>query len=960
MTADLTFADLVPWLRENEVDRVADALIAAGEPARRALAVPLLDYLHGREQVPYPLPDYPMDDPRWTGGRPMRREIELALRNNDALRVAGIACLASVTKVVAWIRDGWFRRPGPALADTVVRVLHAPGRPSPAAIAVALAGALRSRGIEQQWWLAGRLLAATGTPAPPTEPVLRGWLQQTGYDAARLRADPHTPALLPHLFTVARLSAEWGSAGPAAFAALAEGADRGVLLAGCLDRLAEGDRPAAIRPVVELHQRLAPTPDEYADHRQTYLVMLDSPHSTVVGLALSALRAVDDAGLLDAEEVAGAALSVLPRREKKLVRAQLAWLDAALSRKPDPVLFEALLAGLANEAVDLAESTLRVITKHVAAAGAAGRGQWERAAEGLSGDLRRQADALSPAVPSAPGLPGSSGLLAAGPGSPGFPVAALMPIRSIPELAAAAAELLDQFGPEPVLLEQVLEGLVRFAHLDRDGLAAALAPKIPETWTTPPAELLRAVVYRRPPDHRPPYEDQAAAPPYWLLFARYTELGRQMVRKPPIALLATPATVDGHVDPERVLTLLTAAEESGWQPGPADLTQALLRLPRTVDPAVTTTASRLRNPAARTVTAWLRAGGLPDPTVITLPAIRHTCTGAPACACPEPPRTLRTTAFEPITVAAGAIPLTAPKPLPNGLPRPRRSSHEFHFAEPVGFMAPEPVGFSAPAPVRVVAPEPVGFSTPAAVGVVAPDNAAMPGGSARADDLAGLVAPEGLLAMPVAGAAARAGDRRRTTPMGYWPMMLPGHPEIVAAHAVPELARSIHGDHRNQLDILLALAASTGPFGPATALCLAYGFTAGRAASRVITTDAFVELAARGRLDGMLVGRELAHLQRSGLLTVKRVAVCLTEALRAGAGDAVWATVREVLPAALAAPGPGTPDLLVVAEAAAAATRATDDLPEVTAAASQRGRTRLISEASRLARTLSGNLPASP
>ncbi|WP_436530564.1 hypothetical protein [Actinoplanes sp. HUAS TT8] len=88
------------------------------------------------------------------------------------------------------------------------------------------------------------------------------------------------------------------------------------------------------------------------------------------------------------------------------------------------------------------------------------------------------------------------------------------------------------------------------------------------------------------------------------------------------------------------------------------------------------------------------------------------------------------------------------------------------------------------------------------------------------------------------------------------------------------------------------------------------------------------------------------------------MAWCLTELLRAGLAAEVWAAVRELLPAALTTPGPGTPDLLAAAEAAAAVVRATDDIPEVASVAGCAGRNRLVAEAARLSRTLTDNRTA--
>jgi hypothetical protein len=855
MTADLTSERLTGWVHAGETELIAAALITAPEPARRALAMPLrqfrADSLNDRSD---PLGD---NDLPFHEAYRMRRQI--TTRRHNAFRVAGAGTMTGVAKVVSWLRlFGFADSSDPRVADALIRVLSAPGRPSLAAVARGLAARMRPAEVRAQWPLVTRLLEAAGEPAPATEAVLRGWLAETHCSAVSLRADPRTPLLLPHLFTIERLG---GEVAPGGLAGLTE--HRAVILPGCVSRLAAGDRPGAIRAFVELHRLLEPSLDELSEHRQSYLAMLSSPHGTVADVGLRSLRAVDDAGLLEVEAVADAAYAVLGRREKKLVRAQLDWLAAALVRKPDPALFEALLTGLSNEAVDLAERALRLAAKHLPAFGPPAREQLAQAGEGLTGDLCRQVRALLPAAEQT-GAPRTPVLIAAdGPAAP-MPD----PIRSVPEVVAAAVALTGQVAPDPVRLELVLDGLVRFAHADPEGLAAALVPKVPQ-WSDPLAGLLRAAAHRSWSPWTPDRWQRHAAPPFWMLTGRLSELSEQLTGTPPPALLATPATVDGHVDPERVLTVLTSAEADGWQPGPYDLSQAMLRLPRTVDPVVLAAAERLTSPAGRLFAAWLRGGGLPDPAVVTLDAVWHRCPDATACTCQWPPTVRRTSAFPEI-------------------PRP--------------------------APITV---------------------------------------PAWLLALPAEPDHTR--GRRSDHPLTGWPMILPGHPEIVAAHALPEIITAADDYNRQHLDILPVLAAATGPFGPAMALCLAHAFSADRTAGRVSATDAFVELAARGKLDGALVGRELAHLQRDGRLVLKRVAGCLTEALRAGVTTQTWAAARELVPAALATPGAGTPDLLAAAEAAAAAVQASDDLPEVTEVAARPGRSRLVTEAARLARTLAAN-----
>ncbi|NUP77900.1 MAG: hypothetical protein HOV96_10185, partial [Nonomuraea sp.] len=81
-------------------------------------------------------------------------------------------------------------------------------------------------------------------------------------------------------------------------------------------------------------------------------------------------------------------------------------------------------------------------------------------------------------------------------------------------------------------------------------------------------------------------------------------------------LLATPTEGTGHVDPEVLLERLGRLEAAGVPALPADLAQALLRLPRAIDPAVVERAGRLTSEAGRACAAWMRDGGLRDPEVM--------------------------------------------------------------------------------------------------------------------------------------------------------------------------------------------------------------------------------------------------------------------------------------------------------------------------------------------------------
>jgi len=174
---------------------VADALVAADEPTRRALATHLPGH---RDEIARD----------WR-----RREVEGA-----GLLLAGAGCLPKAPDVVRWLRHSDFRW-GWAWRDAspadLVRVLAAPGRPAMATVARQLAERLRTASVDAQWPIAGALLLASGVEPAPTDAVVRGWARQLGRNsrdpaalAAALRVDPWLPAMLPRLFEVDGLGGE--------------------------------------------------------------------------------------------------------------------------------------------------------------------------------------------------------------------------------------------------------------------------------------------------------------------------------------------------------------------------------------------------------------------------------------------------------------------------------------------------------------------------------------------------------------------------------------------------------------------------------------------------------------------------------------------------------------------------------------------------------------------------------
>ena len=78
-------------------------------------------------------------------------------------------------------------------------------------------------------------------------------------------------------------------------------------------------------------------------------------------------------------------------------------------------------------------------------------------------------------------------------------------------------------------------------------------------------------------------------------------------------LLATPTWMTGHLDPDVLVDRLETCAAAGMEPLRADLTQALLRLPRGSHPAAADRAAKIDSAAARTAAGWLAGQGMADP-----------------------------------------------------------------------------------------------------------------------------------------------------------------------------------------------------------------------------------------------------------------------------------------------------------------------------------------------------------
>ncbi|MFI9837338.1 DUF6493 family protein [Nonomuraea sp. NPDC051941] len=98
------------------------------------------------------------------------------------------------------------------------------------------------------------------------------------------------------------------------------------------------------------------------------------------------------------------------------------------------------------------------------------------------------------------------------------------------------------------------------------------------------------------------------SPPHWAMLQRCAEIHAALKKGTlPPYLLATPTLTSGHIDPAELVARLEGYERNGVRPLPADLGQALLRLPREVDSGVVARAGRLTSEAGATLVRWLKA-----------------------------------------------------------------------------------------------------------------------------------------------------------------------------------------------------------------------------------------------------------------------------------------------------------------------------------------------------------------
>ncbi|UBU08535.1 DUF7824 domain-containing protein [Nonomuraea gerenzanensis] len=568
-------------------------------------------------------------------------------------RLAGAACLGGAEQVAGWLDRRELRQVEP-VAD-VARMLAVLGdRPQEwrRNLAVRLVERLRPgtgstwRRIEAlgNWDLAAALVAETGAEPPENDAFVAGWVlrraEQQRRDRSRVLADdPLLDHMLPRLFQAQGVAdgllwdREWGEdrtvLGQLAGLAATGRVPRRLLLDGCVSRFLAGVEAAEAAPFIMLWQQLEPAVAEIPV--TDFVRMIPSAPSPVVQLALEELRRAEPA--LDGELFAEAVQALAFRPEKKYMTAALQWVAAAPPSR-GALAVAALAPVFTVDTPALRERAVRLAIQLAPHAAEPGREAIREAAVRLPADLRERVAAGYGAVQELQPEPVTAATLTA------TPLPALAPpITSVGELAAALAEPL---WPEvPAHFERVLAALVTLTHQDRDAVVAALQPWWRASWRHPfDASMIAfgisgfdedirfllmrcALAVVSPADGRVLTETlnensrrwpSSEPAPQRFVQRRFREVMDLLERGGTIPLLlATPTSPTGHVDAATLVERMEVLGET--EPLESDFLQALLRLPRDLDPELVVRAEKLPSRAGRRLAACLRDGGLPEPTV---------------------------------------------------------------------------------------------------------------------------------------------------------------------------------------------------------------------------------------------------------------------------------------------------------------------------------------------------------
>ena len=114
-----------------------------------------------------------------------------------------------------------------------------------------------------------------------------------------------------------------------------------------------------------------------------------------------------------------------------------------------------------------------------------------------------------------------------------------------------------------------------------------------------------------------------------------------------------------------------------------------------------------------------------------------------------------------------------------------------------------------------------------------------------------------------------------------WPLLLPHHPDHLAAHAHPRLARALARNRSGAAPLVEAIGRSPRPGGTPTWSALTLGLAAKDSVVRTAAIDAFIIRAGRGLVDVVGLGEQIVGCLADELVVGSRIVESLAEAARA-------------------------------------------------------------------------------
>ncbi|WP_405809728.1 DUF6493 family protein [Streptomyces sp. NBC_00210] len=408
-----------------------------------------------------------------------------------ALLPAGAGCHTGAAAAAAWIGARDLRDGGRPLHSMLIDLLSDRDPQWLGDLAHRLAG--RSSTAEEDYPLIDELVRLAKCGIPTTDGVVYGWAEAVtsarGKGLGRLGEDPHVRTLVPRLFETPQLARtlawyndpEAPNHWPTALTALAtEGVlDRTVLVDACVARLLRGGRPGEMRFFLVLLRRLELTPAEEGARAADWIGMAADGMSTVAAHAQGVLARLAESGELAASALAEASGAVLFRTEKKLVRAQLVLLGKVLRRDADAVgeLLPVVADAFGHQDVGVQERALKLVGRHLPAADDCLRKELAAAANLLSPAHRKAAVEIFGALPD-DGVPGE--------------YEETLPPAPEPRRLAPAADSVAELVEDVVVqlradddvseFERTLDGLVRLVHREPAALADALRAALADRW----------------------------------------------------------------------------------------------------------------------------------------------------------------------------------------------------------------------------------------------------------------------------------------------------------------------------------------------------------------------------------------------------------------------------------------------------------------------------------------------